>query len=456
MMAADPMLTRDEQALLAELAAAEAEAAAELAAEREAGEETPAPDPAGTAADERAAAEQAADEGAEQCAADVENRPAAAYLTSSWQDLLACGDAAGLLARAAACGRGEGRERDLAESLACYRAAAELGSPEALYAVALFHLAGAVVPEDLSAGMGQLRSAASAGSLRARVYLANLYELGVGREPDREKADVWYRGVARAAGITDPEDDQAYAMAMAELGSIRHARLLLRDESISQKDRYRYLAKAKMLGYGLHQRHQQRAAVEQAASEQESEEAARPSPAPASAEQAGSGTASPDSRAAPAERRRPAEARAAPRSRARETLRKKRPPLGERMTAFLVALMCVAVGAAGGLLATAAARARVAAGATVPIVGGHVGVILPVTVLCAMLPALIAYPAGMLLCAAAVGGLAFGAGWALWPMPYAHLLADRLEQAQALGLAGLGLMLLVVALFGGTRQRRFE
>jgi len=80
--------------------------------------------------------------------------------------------------------------RDLERCLACYQAAADLGSAEAEYAVALFHLSGGVVDQDLKEGAARLRVAADGGYLPAKVYLANLYELGIHYSRDPEKADV--------------------------------------------------------------------------------------------------------------------------------------------------------------------------------------------------------------------------------------------------------------------------
>ena len=106
--------------------------------------------------------------------------------------------------------RATGVPRDLTKCLACYREAAALGSAEAEYAVALFLLSGGSVPQDLKEGAARLRSAADKGDLGAKVYLANLYELGVHYARDPEKADVWYRSAARGAGIQEAPGTQQY------------------------------------------------------------------------------------------------------------------------------------------------------------------------------------------------------------------------------------------------------
>src|SRR5438270_8831525 len=101
-------------------------------------------------------------------------------------------DVVGLLALAKAYRTGTAPGgRDMKKCLETYRAAADLGSAEAEYAVALFHLTGGVVPQDLKEGATRLRAAAEKGSVAAKVYLGNLYELGIHYKADPEKADVW-------------------------------------------------------------------------------------------------------------------------------------------------------------------------------------------------------------------------------------------------------------------------
>src|SRR5580692_2998402 len=144
--------------------------------------------------------------------------------------LRARGDADGLLelARAYRAGTG-GMPRDLPKCLACYREAAKLGSAEAEYSVALFYLSGGVVAQDLKEGAARLRAAADGGYLPAKVYLANLYELGVHFAEDSTKADVWYRSAARAAEIKADAQSPEYAKAMADLGCARFCLALAED-----------------------------------------------------------------------------------------------------------------------------------------------------------------------------------------------------------------------------------
>src|SRR5437867_1067170 len=94
-------------------------------------------------------------------------------------------DMVGLLALAKAYRAGTAPGgRDMKKCLEAYRAAADLGSAEAEYAVALFHLTGGVVAQDLKEGATQLRAAAEKGSVAAKVYLGNLYELGIHYKAD--------------------------------------------------------------------------------------------------------------------------------------------------------------------------------------------------------------------------------------------------------------------------------
>src|SRR5436190_5482785 len=77
------------------------------------------------------------------------------------------GDVEGLLALARAYRSGSAAGgRDMKKCLDAYRAAADLGSADADYAVALFCMNGAAfVPQDLKEGTTRLRSAAEKGSV---------------------------------------------------------------------------------------------------------------------------------------------------------------------------------------------------------------------------------------------------------------------------------------------------
>ncbi|HHH30639.1 MAG TPA: sel1 repeat family protein, partial [Polyangiaceae bacterium] len=241
-----PLEQLELEALELELEAAELAALGPVAKERLRVEVDEAPSEAGSsdddltgdpeldalgAAAERALAEAMAELEADDEALESERAAAGAApepapdatepITKSLDDLIELGDVDGLLALARAHRLGiRGKERDLGQCYQALSAAAELGSAEAAFRSALFHLSGVVVPGDVTEGLTRLRAAAKAGSERARLYLANVYELGIGRDPAPDKAGVWYRGVARALGIEVDEEDPEYIRAMAELGSI--------------------------------------------------------------------------------------------------------------------------------------------------------------------------------------------------------------------------------------------
>ena len=98
-------------------------------------------------------------------------------------DAVAEGDVDALLALA----KTRRAAKDLKGCYEAYKSAADLGSMEAEYAVALFVMNGSVVPQDLKEGTMRLRSAADKGSIPAKVYLGNLYELGIHYKADPEK-----------------------------------------------------------------------------------------------------------------------------------------------------------------------------------------------------------------------------------------------------------------------------
>src|SRR5207249_1899863 len=133
--------------------------------------------------------------------------------------------------------------------LDCYQAAAELGSGEALHATAMFYFSGGVVAQDLKEGAQRFRSAAEKGYGPSKVFVANLYELGIQYKEDKEKADTWYRSVARGEGVKDDAGSPEYARAMAELGCVRYCLALISEEGTSAEDKEAFLAKAKAHGY---------------------------------------------------------------------------------------------------------------------------------------------------------------------------------------------------------------
>jgi len=165
-------------------------------------------------------------------------------------ELEARSDAAGLRELAKAHrGGARGVPKDMKACFECYEAAAKLGDVESCYALALFLFAGIVVPADPKSGVTYLRSAADGGSLAARVYLANLYELGIHYKADNEKANVWYRSVARAENLDDTSPD--FAVKMAELGCVRYALPLIEDKAAPEDQRDTLLRKIKARGYSL-------------------------------------------------------------------------------------------------------------------------------------------------------------------------------------------------------------
>lgn len=383
-------------------------------------------------------------------AAGVEPEPvpdSTAPITKSLDDLVELEDVDGLLALARAHRLGNrGKERDLAQCYQALSAAAELGSAEAAFRSALFHLSGVVVNEDVTEGLSRLRSAAKSGSERARLYLANVYELGIGRDPAPDKAGVWYRGVARALGIEVDEDDPEYIRAMAELGSIRHVRVVLKDEQIPKRDRLGYLRQAKPLGYALLQRNRKLEEAERRSIELEVERTMKEAEAEAKA-----------AVAKKAEAEKAAEKKAEP-----ETKKEPKPkdpdaiPMGERMMAFVLTLLCIGVGIGAGVGLTAYLQPQIAAGEALPVIGHHHQLIVPLTVVASLIPASLFYAWRTLaLAVVGAGALAFG-GSVVWKQPAGALFADRLMQAEVFGVVGLVVLLFLLGLAGGTRKRRWK
>jgi hypothetical protein len=389
---------------------------------------------------------------------ELEEEEAEGSPASTIEALAAREDVDGLLARAKAHRAGtDGVPKDLQKCLECYRAAAKLGSAEAEYAIALFSLSGGLVPQDLKEGAARLRVAADGGYLPAKVYLANLYDLGVHYAADPAKADVWYRSAARAAGIDDDPTGGDYARKMAELGCTRFALGLASDLKTPPEERERFVKKAKAYGYQLKIRKERDSRVPTPPAE------ADPTDAPAArAPQPATGSRAPaaGSRApAPEAGTKPEAVKGDPEV-AREAAPKPRRPGSEvpkthALMAFVYETLFVGASMAAGYLAHLGALELLQRGAPVPVVGHRIQLIIPIALaVLGVLPSFLMYKAGTVVRAVAVGGIAGGAGYALWETGRALLFATRGAQSLVFGIAGFLATLLVLGLLGGVKPPR--
>lgn len=401
----------------------------------------------------------------------------------------------GLLALAKACRAGNAPGgRDMAKCLDAYRAAAALGSAEAEYAVALFYMnGGTVVPQDLRQGTLHLRTAAEKGSVPAKVYLGNLYELGINYKADAEKADVWYRNAARGAHVDAEQGTDAWSHALADLGCARYALLLSRDPGVTEDEKKRLLARAKAHGYGLRIREDVTdgdrvtfvdalTSAESAAATAAAAAAAMATPPPAAvdlgARGAGAGPIEPRQRKDTS----PETARA--KRRAEESRAKTDPPAGpvdpaaaaaaekadriakkrsaERtarvsgaLAAFGYALLFALAGAGAGYAATLGAQELVAHGHVLPLVGTRTRLVFPIVLgVVGVLPAWLVYKLATLLKALALGSMVAAVGWVAWGTGQYAFHGDRPLQALAFGLAGFLAGLLVLGLIEGAKLPR--
>ena len=373
----------------------------------------------------------------------------------SIDELVALEDADGLIQLGAAYRVGSPHlERDLFKAVECFEAASRFGSAEAEYLVGIAFLNGLGVSKDLAEGAKRMRSSAQRGSLRAKVYVANLYEMGVHYAHDRDKADVWYRNVARAAGIdADPTGDD-YVLAMAELGCVRHCLQLVSDESLPTKDRAVHLQTAKAMGYGhrLADAKRQSAVPDPARSEpEEAEQGAPPTPDPADAGEEDVGEEDASEEDAKKEDAKREEAK-------KEDTKAAQDQLGAQWTfgAGLLAFVVAALFAVGSFftawLAAEGSIALAEHGRALPTVGEmHDLVFGAVILVFGVLPACAVYRVRVVAIAALVGLGAASVGWYL----HSSRAFDWSEGAQAgaFGLAGALLILLVLGVLGGTRLR---
>jgi hypothetical protein len=308
--------------------------------------------------------------------------------------------------------------KDLKACLTCYEAAAKLGNPEAEHAVGLFYLSGGVAPKDEKKAASYFRSAADRGHLPSRVYVANLYELGVHYKADPEKADVWYRNAARSAKITHDPDSPDFTRAMAELGCVRYCLKMIDDPESNEDERVYYTKKARAYGWRP--------------------KASEPAPAPGSQSASES-----ESESAPAKPRKTPTKKPAPDSKI---------TFAAGMTAFLWASLLVGAAVGAGYLGLEGVRLIVAKYG--PILGAHEErIVLGVAAGLGVLGAMMVYTFKSVAQALVAAALFAGLGWFTWRGPALHLFHLQTAQAIAFGIAGFLAALLVLGLVGGAKAR---
>lgn len=394
-------------------------------------------------------------------------------------------DVPGLLALAKAYRSGSAPGgRDLKKCLESYRAAAELGNAEAEFAVALFHMnGGTVVTQDLKEGITRLRSAAEKGSVPAKVYLGNLYELGVHYKADPEKADVWYRNAGRTAHVEAEQGSQEWNRALADLGCARHVLALSRDPKVDEDEKKRLLARAKAHGYGLRIRDEGAegdratfvdalAGAERPAPTATTAPTATPPPvavdlAPSTSPRERKDT-SPETKQAkekvekakstpPPAVEKPVDpvAKAAAERVAKKKATERKARLAAALGAFGYAVLFVLAGVGAGYAATLGARELVAHGHVLPVLGTKTRFVFPIVLaLVGLLPTWLVYRFGAVLKALVMGAAVAGLGWVAWGTGSGAFHGDRALQALAFGVGGFLSGLLVLGLLGGAKQPR--
>jgi hypothetical protein len=341
------------------------------------------------------------------------------------------GDVAGLLALAKAYRSGTlASGRDMKRCLEVYRTAADLGSAEADYAVALFCLSGSVVSQDLKEGATRLRSAAEKGSIPAKVYLGNLYELGIHYKADPEKADVWYRNAARGAHVESEAGTPEYARELAELGCARYVLAEIEKADASEDDKTRLMQRARAHGYGLRIR----------------DDAALDRPTLLDALQ---GADKPESVRPPVT--------ATIEAKDKPAAKTKSKPAGPSafvvgIGAFGYAVLFAIAGVGAGYAATLGARELVAHGHVLPGLGTKADLVFPIVLaLVGVLPTWLVYRFGTVLKALLAGAFVGGIGWIAWGMGQAAF-PGRGLQAISFALAGFLGGLFLLGMFGGTKR----
>ena len=365
----------------------------------------------------------------------------------SIEALRAQGDAVGLVALAKAYRNGTaGMARDLAKCLAAYTAAADLGSPLAQHALGLFHLHGGPVEPDPMEAAKRFRAAADGDHLAAKVYVANFYELGIHYRADAAKADVWYRNVARSAGVEASPGTPEHDVALAELGCVRFALALAEAPDQTPAERTRLLRIARIHGY----REGRSSMTAEAMASAELDAVDREAEAQSSRRPP---TGEPSAAAAPARASANLDERTSRTSRASRTSRTSlgrapRAAVGLGLTAFLFSCVFMAVAAVVGHVAPPLLAER---GAPIPALGMRFDLVLPVALVAiGALPNLLVYRLAAWARAAVLATLAGVAGEVLWGLGH-RFAPTHLIQICDLAAAGLLAGLLVFGIFGGAK-----
>lgn len=348
------------------------------------------------------------------------------------------GDAAALreIAKAHRSGT-RGVAKDLKACFDCYEAAAKLGDPESHYALALFLFTGGVVPADNKEAATHLRAAADGGLVDARVYLANLYELGIHYKADQGKADVWVRSAARAAGLDDTAED--FDRRMAALGVVRFAKPLIDDAETSPEERDALLRKIKARGFSLKLREERESVVP----------SRTPPPVVVNVEAAPASTSAVVPEGAPEPEKKPAPRKAIDKSTKPSSF-----TLGRGAWAFgyMIAFSVAAFGA--GYLASEGAKVLHDSSGALPLFGHHVALVFP-SVVAALLvvPSMLVYRMRTVLSALLVGSIAAAVGVHLHGTPAGHFMSTVELQGLAFGAGAFLGTLLVFGMLGGAKPK---
>ena len=324
--------------------------------------------------------------------------------------------------------------RDMKRCLDAYEAAADLESAEASFAVALFYLTGGVVAQDLKEGATRLRGAAERGSVPAKVYLGNLYELGIHYKADTEKADVWYRNAARGAGVESEPGDEEYIRDLAELGCARYVTKLVESGTLAEDDRTRLLQRARSHGLGLRSR-------DEHAVDRPTFTAALEHASPAVTVGAPTTTVALAPTLATLEAKVPDPKPVGPSQAA----------LG--IAAFGYAVLFVATGVGAAYAATLAARELVQHGTPLPGLGLRTHLVFPIVLgVVGVLPTWLVYRLGTVMKALLLGCLLGAVGWVGWGTGQLVMHRERPLQAVAFAVSAFLAGLLVLGLLGGTKK----
>jgi hypothetical protein len=258
-------------------------------------------------------------------------------------------------------------------------------------------------------------------------------------------------------------ETEEFALAMAELGSVREFQILVEAGALSDDHRERLARRARLHGYELRARAPSDVARSESflpdapvASRRTTPATDKPATTLAELEaKAAKPGAAKSTREAGNRKAAPKPSKPSPQAAAKGDGSGVTFALG--MVAFLYAIVFVATAAGAGYALTEAAKLLVTKHGPLPLLGKRVDLIMPAAFfLLAFVPQFLFYKASAVMKALLTAGVAGGFGWVAWGTGKGMFLPNPVQQSAGFAVAGFLTALLVVGVLGGAKGKKIE